>query len=266
MGAARAMLPHPDYAQIVAHTSPQDLALGVGVAGALATPALVQLAQQTSLYQIVQKSGYLFDSELAAAQRIAKDPRSFLNSPLDTICGPGSEVDSRRFWLNCPADGRKDHALDGFVQFLEGGSNTRRISDRAILCADELFTNAAKNAWPEGSKLFKGPANRKGNLEFFAHADAQRFVVGCKDSFGELKIEKVLSRMVTCFQNGLVDSIRRGPDGAGIGSFLVLESSVSYYAGVERGKCSVACAVLAVGAGMRTAQELPKHIHLFEIA
>ncbi len=264
MGAARK--PKPHYADLLSPSvTPADLAQGIGIANSLKPHELIRLAHDSGLKHIVQTSGMEFDRELLLARAIAAKPKDFLNHPLEMINGSNSAKSERRFSMNSDAAESKDRLIDSFAEFLAESSSTRRVLERAILIADELYTNGSKNAWPGNSGLFEGPATSKGTIEFFSAADESRLVIGCKDSFGKLSTKRLTARLLECFDKGVADSIRRGSGGAGIGSYLVFESSVSYYAGVQANKKTLVCVVLPIGARMREISESVKHVHLFSI-
>ena len=130
------------------------------------------------------------------------------------------------------------------------------------MIADELYTNGAKLGF-DPARLSKGAKLvRPGLVEFFARTDGLRLVLGVRDSYGTLRFEQVLSRISRCFEDGMAGSIKQGEGGAGIGSFMVFNACISYYAGVERGKRTVVCVSLPVGISRREGNALPKNIHL----
>ncbi|MEK7355834.1 MAG: hypothetical protein AAB250_05265, partial [Bdellovibrionota bacterium] len=159
-------------------------------------------------------------------------------------------------------DERKSNTIDQFDAYLKALSGVRPIRDEAMMIADELYTNGAKIGF-DPSRLSKGAVLvRPGIVEFFARSDGMRLVLGVRDSYGLLKFEQVLSRIAKCFEEGMAGSIKQGEGGAGIGSFMVFNACISYYAGVERGKRSVVCVSLPVGIGRREGNAIPKNIHL----
>jgi hypothetical protein len=99
-------------------------------------------------------------------------------------------------------------------------------------------------------------------IELFAQADAKRLIIGCRDSFGEYDGRMVAERIKSCFDNGVANSIRHGTTGAGIGSYMIFDSCISYYGGSEKGVRTVVCVALPLGIGNRVRTTLPKNIHL----
>ena len=270
MSAARKL--DPELEKIFELTTPADLSRGFCTGESLDNASLLRLVTEQKLKHIVQKDGFRFDREHLAGQIMLANPELFLRDPLEVICGVNSNLpaDARRFQFNCPAHTNNSDMLDALNDFISQGSNTRRISDRAVLIADELYTNASKNSWLKSVPLHlrdsnESPVSHHGAVEIFAHADSEKMVLGCRDSFGKLDLKSVLGRMRKCYENGVVDSIRRGEQGAGIGSYLVFESSASYYAAVRRNQTTVVCSVLALGAYLRQSTELPKNIHLLDL-
>ena len=72
----------------------------------------------------------------------------------------------------------------------------------------------------------------------------------------------VLERIRKCMELGVANAIRQGEGGAGIGSYMVFDACLSYYAGVTPGKESVVCVTMPLGLNRRTMAGLPKNIHL----
>lgn len=238
----------------------------IGVTASLEPAEVIRLAQDGSLRHIVQKDGIAFDTEVSLSRVMIDKPNVFLAQPLETILGLGEGASHLpNISLTYSTNEGKGGALRQFENFLQALPGSRAIREQAMLVADELYTNAAKNAWPNGLRPDEGPI-RPGTVEFFARADDQRLIIGCRDSFGELGLARVLSRIQSCYDNGVAKSINRGKGGAGIGSFLVFDGAISYYAGVELGRRTVVCVALPLGIGYREASHLPKNIHLLSVA
>lgn len=239
----------------------------IGLAASLKPEQIIQLVHETGVCHVVQKSGLEFDKEMAAAKRLIQSPQDFFDSPLDVILGESSSESAARadFSVQSTADEKKGKTLRLFEGFLKGVRGTSAIVDQALMAADELYTNASKNAWSESHKLFVGKPERGGSLEFFARADGRRLAFGCRDSFGEIDIFALVARIHGCFQKGVAGSIHHGAGGAGIGSYMVFNSALGYYVGVEKGKQSIVCVTLPLGVGNREQTELPKNIHLVSL-
>jgi hypothetical protein len=240
-----------------------DLSQGIGVGEGLNPQQIVQLALKHGVKHIVQKDGLHFDQEVRAARAMIERPEKFFSHPL---------VKGRRFSKSYATGTLKDEPLSDLGVFFAEASGTRRISEIAHLAVDEFFTNATRNGWSKKDYAsdrrtleLDGPVERPGSIEVFAHADNERLTLGCRDTYGLLEVGDILKRLEICLVNGVSESIRRGPGGAGIGSYLVFQSGVSYYAGVHRNQATVVCVAFALGQSARTAQEPAKNLHLVSI-
>lgn len=237
----------------------------VAVTQSMTPQELIRLVATTGIRHLVQKDGIAYDAEVEAAKKILTNPNCFITDPIETILGPAGEGARMSFKVTCSASERKTQTLTSFGDFVAGLPGSRTIWDQALLIADELYTNGSKNAWDPGTGVFNGPPVRTGTVEFFAEATKDRLVIGCRDSFGKLNVEHAVNRIATCYENGVAQSIKHGNGGAGIGTYMVFDSSLSYYAGVDENRWSCVCVVLPLGLSRRQATGLPKNIHLISI-
>lgn len=234
----------------------------IGVVEAMGASDVVRLAHVSNFSHIVQKDGMAFENELKTAQAMTENVVQFLRDPLSVIFGPQPEDKDREslFVVN-PVTEKKTRTLELFEEFLKTIKGARRIREQAILVADELYTNAMKIGHPH-EKMSTTQIAREGTVEFFAEHDGNRLVLGCRDSFGELGFSQVLTRITNCFDRGVVHSINNGEGGAGIGSFMVFNTCISYYCGVDKGRSTVVCVALPLGVSDEELASLPKNIHL----
>lgn len=247
--------------------APERARNSIGVAASMPPEEVIRLVANTELRHLVQKNGLAFDSELALARIMIKRPRAFLDQPIGLILGPSEDPDKLPgLSVVSTVDEKKGKTLQQFENYMMALKGSKTIREQALVIADELYTNGAKNAWPAGSRAFRSTPERPGIVEFFARSDGTRLVFGCKDSYGEMGLNSVVSRIHSCYNKGVAQSISQGEGGAGIGSFMVFNSCLSYYAGVEKGRRTVVCVALPLGMGLREASELPKNIHLVSVA
>jgi hypothetical protein len=249
-----------------------EMLSSVGLAQSMASSNVIEHAHERGLRHLVQKDGLAYDQELAASKIMIESPNLFFKDPLSVIFGKSEKKDPQTtafFNKRYDVTEKKSAVLEEFSRYLSGLAKVARIWDQALLVADELYTNGIKNAWAPrkvGEKLFEGRPELNGHVDFFAHSENGRLAIGCQDSFGRLEMSTVLSRIMLCYKNGVANSIRRGNGGAGIGSYMVFESCVSYYVAVEPGVSSVVCVVLPIGISLSQAADLPKNIHLLSHA
>jgi hypothetical protein len=248
------VLPLEDLIEVVEACSPADV---------------IRRVQNSSARHIIQKDGLFFEAELDLAKRMVSDPLGFIQSPIETIFNQtyaqmDADDEYRSLKLQLTPMDRKTVVLKAFETFMTALDGTRAILDQAYIVADELFTNGSKNAWPNGRGT-DTPPTVDGTVQFFAHADKSRLVIGCRDSYGALGFDKILARIGQCYQNGVADSIQQGKCGAGIGSFMVFNMAISYYAGVDPNRCTVVCVSLPLGLSHRKIEMLGKNIHLVSV-
>ncbi len=216
-----------------------------------------------SFSHIVQSDSLCFKQELSAAHFMLSRGKQFLLSPIECILGVEKSTRiTPDFTKKVSPDSRKADILNEFGNFMNEVKGVRTVWDNAFLCADEIFTNGTKNAWRKDVKIFTGPIAFPGEVELFAAADEKRMIVGCRDSYGRLNVHDVLKQIYDCYEKGVAQSIRHGLGGAGIGSFLIFESCVSYYLGVDPGHKTVVCASFPLGISRRAAAGLTKNIHV----
>lgn len=233
----------------------------IGIGRGLTAQQVIESICGLSYKHIVQEDGLEFDDELRTACEMISDPSIFISNPLGVILGESAIPETNLTILNSAKD-KKQKVLAQFSDYLQNLKGTRAIVEQALMIADELYTNGAKNAWPKDRSLFEGEPVREGNIEFFAQASGNRLIFGCRDSFGELNTAAVVDRIHKCMILGVAGAIRQGPGGAGIGSYMVFNACISYYAGVAPGKNSVVCVAMPLGMNRRAVAGLPKNIHL----
>ena len=249
-----------------------DVTHGIGVTANLVARDVVAIVKKYGLLHIVQTQSLHFDQEMKAARTMIDKPQKFFKHPLRVICGSANLIEGKSFSFTFEVGAAKETMLEDVAAFLDETSATRRISDRVLLAADEFYTNAARNGWAKpayssshGAGDPRGPVERPGRIEIFGHVGSDRLILGCRDTYGLLDPAQVVSRLDACFTKGVTASIRRGPGGAGIGSYLVFETGLSYYAGVHQNQTTVVCVAFAIGSSARAENEPAKSIHLVRL-
>lgn len=245
--------------------SPLDGHEAIGLAAELPPRDVIRLVRESRFRHVVQSKGLCCEREIETSRLMLQSPEFFFDAPMHVIFGAdsGQSKNSRRkLELSFGVTQSKREFLSEVGDFVASVRGTRSIWDQALMVADELFTNSAKNAWPKGRALFEGDPERQGKIEFNAWADAERLVFTCRDSFGELDVNTVVSRIETCFDKGMADSIKHGTTGAGLGSFMIFDACMSYYAGASPGVCTVVGVAFPLGLGAKVRETLPKNVHL----
>lgn len=234
----------------------------IGIASNLDPIHVIQLAVDCGMEHIVQRDGLAFECEVQTAQTMVSHPEAFFTHPLNVIFGSPSGADHFvDFGVTCGSDEKKKNVLFQFEAFLKGLTGARSIREEAMMIADELYTNGAKNGAPlvghtDPSLIIPG------SVQFVARSDKSRLVLGCIDTYGALDITIMLKRIQTCLTNGVAQSINQNQRfGAGIGSFMVFSSAISMYIAVDRGRKSVVLCSLPLSKRLKETINIPKNLH-----
>jgi hypothetical protein len=235
------------------------------VVGEALAPEEVIAAALHGARHIVQADAPFFDSEIALAKTMVESPNQFFDDPIMSIIGkPLDSEGLLSLKVECSADEKKVRTLYRFENFLKAIPGTKMILENALLIADELYTNAARNAHPRAASGGSGPA-REGSVEFIACVDEKRLVFGCVDSFGELSVNRLVERIQDCLHRGVAEAMQVGTVGAGIGSYMVFSRAMSYYIGVTMGRRSVVMVSIPLGLSSKSVADIPKNLHLLSI-
>ena len=234
---------------------PNEIAVG----DSSSPPEVIRLVHEAGFRYVVQRGGDWFDSELRLAKTLIEQPQFFFQRPAESIFG--AQAIKNKLEVTCPATETKHSVLAQFESFLKGVRGARPLVTDALMIADELYTNGAKNQ-VNGVAVGQTQTAPQEQVQFIANADEMRLVFGCVDSFGALDYRTIVKKISNCFSTGIADSIDMGPGGAGIGSFMVFNASLSYYIGVLKGRKTVVLCALPLGRRYRELAELPKSIHV----
>jgi hypothetical protein len=237
---------------------PKDLAScpatpAIGVHDNLPAHTLVDIAaKHPNIWHLVRTGTAHFKEEVASSELMIASPQKYLDFPISSILCPataGQISEKAHLVLSRPfrrASEKRD-VLESFKTQVQKFKFSSTLVMELVLIADEMFTNAIFNA-PHVEFGKNGPgaerSKENGELELrparlFMGTDNNRVVVGCEDSYGSLNPARLLERLNTCFVQGAYASINWGGGGAGIGTFIIFRSALSFYAGVAHGKKTV---------------------------
>jgi hypothetical protein len=228
----------------------------------------------------IQSTSTTFTKELVAAAKLAIEPERILKFPLSAILNP----------MKCDAESEKNLSLisKDFSLAREKSVILRQIEEAIatkvrstglkadiVTVSDELLTNAIfnapfvdlQNSNPGESRDNSGISMTEGKCgHFFLGADEERIVIGCRDPYGTLNVKKLLERVRNCYLRSVAATMNmNGAGGAGIGSFMVFNSSCSYFVATEQLKTTVVCAVMSIKGSGRARQEAPKSLHIINL-
>ncbi len=239
----------------------------IAIVESLPPGAVIKSAAQGEFLHIIQKSGIHFEAESGVAKIMTETPLNFFKDALSSVLGSEPEP-ARLYTYQCNALEHKRTLLDGLTNHLQNFSHVRSVRDEALVSADEIFTNASKNAGHFYANIDKQKAKRElleGKIIFQVYVDIERVIMICSDSFGLLNIPKLLSKISVCYEKGVAEAINDGVQGAGIGSFMIFNNCSSYYLAVEKDKRTVVGCTFQTSPRCRDKGEISKNIHLLSI-
>lgn len=225
---------------------------------------------------VVQKSNVEIERELKLSYSATQAPDLFIKYPLSVIMGeenPSEETEKEKlglsFFLSTPDD--KDTALEKLEEYIGQYCKRQSVVADIRLCADELVSNSLFNA------PYVNKENSNANVErdyskisidatrkphIFAGFHQNRILMGCTDFYGRLNISKLIDRIKLCYINNPGQMINYEAGGAGIGSYMVFDSCMSYYVAVDPDKSSTICCSFPVNMSAKERSEVPKNVHI----
>lgn len=251
----------------------------VGIGYGIGDVRVLDLVLNNGLKHVCQDENVCFESELNTSALMLLSPETFIEKPLASILDPVNaiqkpETDFRSWYLKFKRAGQKAEALKEIEQHLGGLVKSQSVISDICGVMDELFTNAVFNAPFVNPDTAENPGISRSNLEIempqtyegeaFIGYDAERVVVGVRDPFGSLNVNKLFGKIRDCYENGVESNINMGPGGAGIGSYMVYSASASYYAAIRKGFATIVCCSIPIKMSSRKRASLPKNIHYIE--
>ena len=233
----------------------------IGTAQGLDPKAVIELNLHKGVNHIVQQDSYDFTREFDIAMSMTTEPEKFMIDPLAVIFDPKLDPSGlQRFGHRCNSNDNKKYVLTLLDDFLGQIKGARTVREDALVVADELYTNGAKNS---GTLYDKNNTDvRPGWVEFVAGSDGKRLVLGCIDGYGLLEISMITKRIHRCLQDGVAASINQAKGaGAGIGSYMVYSSSFSMYIAVQPGKKTIVLCTFPLGLRHKDLMLLTKNFH-----
>lgn len=237
---------------------------------------LLTLAIEKGYLQLIHPEAKGFDKELKASAKLALNPRLIIENPISTILSPnsaGAEKEKEHSLLEVQfSEAREKHnILDQLNGTLDDLSVSTSLRADIVTVADELLTNAIFNApFVDKSNKESGAPRENPDVgmedgktgEFFCGADDERIVIGCRDPYGRLNVIKLLEKVRRCYETSVAENMNMtGRGGAGIGSYMIFNSSTSYFVVVDEDRITLVCSVLPLKGSSRARQEAPKNLH-----
>jgi hypothetical protein len=248
----------------------------IGVGDNIDPKSVVELASDYKFHQIVQTSSTDTELEMLTAEIMLNKADLFVHNPLSSIldpahAGPAREQEVRAFVRHFKQANEKRPILHDLREFISTVSSSESLNSEIAFAADELFTNAVYNAphvkfdqngpgAPRTSEFGDAPGIR--SAELFAGYSNTRIVVGCADHYGTLNPNHIIKLIMDCYEKGVRDALNFGPGGAGLGTFLVYQSALSFYVGVTQNQKTVVCCSFSLEKRAKVRAQLPKNLHI----
>lgn len=237
---------------------------------------VIKMALDSGCTHICQSSHPYFIQDLNTSAVMLGDDKKFTSYPLSAILLPEAaglmaESKFKVFEYSFDQAGQKSSILSGVSEALTRKKVSPSIQADIVVIADELSTNAVFNApfvdmqnkGAGASRVAKNIKMHAGkHASVFLGADDTRVVIGCRDPYGTLNLMKLFVRIKKCYDTSVAETMNMtGRGGAGIGSFMVFNSSASYFAIVEEGQCTMILCALPIRMSNKVRLELPKNLH-----
>lgn len=237
---------------------------------------VISLVLDEGFGQVVQNSHPFPENERNTTALIERNPSAFFEHPVSAVFDPenfGAETDSKYMLYHRKFSEAQEKRQ--MIREIEGALNgkVKSTSLRAdvMTISDELITNAIFNApFVDSDNTSSGASREDQSItmdagmfgEIFVASDGVRMLVVCRDPYGSLNPDKMLTRVRNCYTQGVAANINMsGGGGAGIGSYMVFNSSVSFFVAVKQGKSTViGCIVPLKGSG-RAREAMLKNLH-----
>lgn len=248
----------------------------IGLANGLPPEQVLRLATELSYTHVVQKNGLEYAKELNSSEMLIDRPHGFFEFPVASVFAPSdlSPASEQRLIISDQqfnSSGQKPQVLENFTTAMQGKSFPQTFVSDALLIADEMFTNAVFNApFAERSEITGRHNNsitfdleRPGRM--ILAADETRLMIACEDPYGSLNLTGYLSKIKATYDRGAAASMNFGSGGAGIGSYIIFNTSASLFVGVKSGRATIIASLLPLGLSNRKRALLPKHLHWIQL-
>lgn len=242
----------------------------------LSSVQVLTLCLNKNAAHIVQKSNVQIDNELKLSSYSLKSPETFIKYPLSIIKGlenPSADTEKNcselSYFLTEPMD--KEKALEELETYISQHCKRSSIIADIRVAADELISNCLYNApyvnmensnsniVRDYSNISIDPAKKP---HMFASHDQNRMIIGCKDFYGRLNVNKLIEKIKLCYINNPGQMINYKSGGAGIGSFMIFDSCMSFYVAVDPNKSTTLCCTFPLKMSAKERDEVPKNVHI----
>lgn len=197
-----------------------------------------------------------FASDVKAWISLRERPGGYITSPVPTLLPEGGVFDTVTV-----LDPKQKEDVRSWILDYASGNGNRACAESAHSVFEELFMNATLDAPAEAKE-----GRFQGQAVFSVGRDDTRIAVSCLDSYGSLRIPKLLSRMEEVYRHGAGQMIRMsGKGGAGIGCTILMENCSLICFGVWPGRATAVTCLIPRHLTHRQRTDIKKSLHLVTI-
>lgn len=282
MNGARKLNPRPKSEQIDVNEQSKDRVAPhcIGLANGLPPEQVLRLATELDYTHVIQKNGLEYAKELQTTEILIEDPTGFFNFPVASIFNPtdlSPEGNKRAILADTlfTSSAQKRDLLDQFIKSMQNRTLPQTLIEDITLVADEMFTNAVFNAPFVDKTTHKNANVSRHSMEvsfnsaqpgrMLMAADQTRIMIACEDPYGSLNLNGYLTKIKATYDRGAAATMNFGSGGAGIGSYIIFNTSASLYVGVKAGRATIIACLLPLGLSNRKRSLLPKHLHWIQL-
>lgn len=243
---------------------------------ALSHEDVLTICLDKNIHHVIDAKGARAQGEIQSAAVMMFDEEAFRYRPISCLLSPTNvtvETEKKLTLVHSAfsAAVEKPGLLDALQKAIEPLTKSVSLTTEALTVADEMITNAIFNA-PYVSK-----DNQRSGIsrvqphvtmgygkygEFLVGSDGDRLVIGVSDPFGTLNIDALLKRIRNCYRDSVAATMRMdGSGGAGIGSYMIYNSSASLYLLVKEDQQTLVCSVMNLKGSNRVRAEASKNLH-----
>jgi hypothetical protein len=224
----------------------------------------------------VVQSGHPFNAkEIFTTQVLENGGEVFFNNPLASIFSPRNLVaDLTEFILYHKQFSQAIHKKEIIAkieEILATGIKSASLRADIITIADEMVTNAVFNAPFVDLENSASGASREDqsvqmtdnkNGQMWIAQDDERVLVLCQDEYGTLNPDKMLKKIRHIYETNVADNINMtGQGGAGIGTYMMFNTCISFFVGVQKGKRTIVGCILPKKGSVRERSQMLKNLH-----
>ncbi len=244
------------------------------VSDRLETATLIETMIACGAQHFIQSANPRFNHAVNLAAAMIGDPLTFIDKPIESYFAYRTK-DYQSISFPFRNSKEKLKTLQQVLDYGRACGVRENMEDVLRGIADELFTNAIYSAPRDLEGRPKYLTTQRNmyveldanvNAEIFVAHDEQILIIGCIDTYGSLKPQKVAGMLKKCYSSGTNQAMDLSSGGAGFGCFLMMEQSSNFSLMVNPGQKSLIFASILLGLTLKASAIIPKNLHLVTVA